>query len=178
MNTEETFDHAEKDLTDDQVKNLQENLKESQEKYVRLLAESENARKRMQKEKQESTKYAIESLIAEFLQPIDSFEKALKFAENSSDEVKHWAVGFEMILTQFKQVLSTHGVEEFDSLGKHYDPHFHEALEVVHTKDHPSDTVIFEFAKGYKVGDRVIRVARVKVAKAQTPESASKEKTE
>lgn len=144
----------------------EDSLRECQDKYLRLLAESENARKRMQKERQELTKYAVENVIAEFLNPLDSFEKALTFAESGSEEVKRWAVGFEMILAQFKQVLANHGVEEFESLNKHFDPHMHEALEVVETNDYPAGTIVHEFAKGYKIGDRVVRVARVKVAKS------------
>lgn len=155
--------------------NLENSLQECQDKYLRLLAESENTRKRMQKERNELTKYAVENVIAEFLNPFDSFETALKFAENSSPEVKHWAVGFEMILNQFKQMLSNHGVEEFHSEGKQFDPHFHEALEVVHTNDYAPGVIIAEFAKGYRIGDRVIRVARVKVAKIKEITTDSKE---
>lgn len=147
---------------------LEESLKECQDKYLRLLAESENARKRMQKERQELTKYAVENVIVEFLHPLDSFEKALKFAENNSDEIKRWAFGFEMILSQFKQVLVNHGITEFESLGKPFDPHYHEALEVVETNEFEPGIIIHEFSKGYKAGDRLVRVARVKVAKTSS----------
>lgn len=136
------------------------------DKYLRLLAESENSRKRMQKERQELTRYAIENVIADFLQPLDSFQHALSFAEQGSDEVKHWAQGFEMILGQFKQLLSNHGVEEYTSKGKHFDPHWHEAVEMMETTEHPPGTVVEEFVRGYRMGDRVVRVARVKVSKA------------
>ena len=145
---------------------LQENLKECQDKYLRVLAESENTRKRMQKERQELTKYAIENVLTEFFHPLDSFEKALQFAESMSDEVKNWAVGFEMILSQFKQIFSNHGVEEYHSVGKPFDPHLHEAVEMVETTEYEPGVVVEEHVRGYKVGDRAIRVARVKVAKA------------
>lgn len=146
---------------------LQANLDECQDKYLRLLAESENARKRMVKEREELTKYAVERIIVEFLHPLDSFEKALKFAESSSDEVRNWAVGFEMILTQFRQVLISHGVMEYESMGQHFDPHLHDAVEVVETSDFANGTIVGEFLRGYKMGDRIIRVARVKVAKTK-----------
>jgi molecular chaperone GrpE len=145
---------------------LQLELKECQEKYMRMLAESENVRKRMQKERQETTKYAVENVLAEFLHPIDSLEKALLFAESMSDEVKNWAIGFEMLLNQFKQILSQHGVQEYHSVGKQFDPHLHEAVEMVATTEYPPGVVVEEFIRGYRVGDRPIRVARVKVAKA------------
>ncbi len=141
-------------------------LQEYKDKYFRLLAESENARKRMQKEKQEVTKYATESIVVAFLNPIDHFEQALEFAKNSSDEVKNWAVGFEMILLQFKQVLSNQGISEYSSLGNIFDPHLHEAVEIETTDKQPPGTILQEFVRGYKMGDRMIRPAKVKVAKA------------
>lgn len=150
----------------DEIASLEESLKECQEKYLRVLAESENARKRMQKERQEMTKYAIENVLVEFLHPLDSFEKALSFAESMSEEVKNWAVGFEMLLNQFKQILTNHGVEEYHSVGKPFDPHFHEAVEMVESKEYEPGVIVEEFVRGYKVGNRPIRVARVKVAKA------------
>jgi molecular chaperone GrpE len=149
----------------DPLAELHKNLEECQDKYVRLLAESENSRKRMQKEKLEFAKFGVEKVIAEFLHPLDSFEKALKFAEAMSDEVKNWAIGFEMILGQFKQVLNAHGATEYESKGHHFDPHWHEAVEVVETNEFEPGIIIQEFVRGYRIGERAIRVARVKVAK-------------
>src|SRR5262245_35847739 len=122
-------------------------------------------RKRLHKEKQESTHYALSNLLAEFLSPIDHMETALKHTENMSEEVKHWGLGFKMILTQFQDVLSMHGVEPMHALGKHFDPHLHEAIETIETQDAAPGTVVEECVKGYKIGDKVIRPARVKVAK-------------
>lgn len=144
---------------------LQQNLKECEEKYVRMLAESENTRKRMQKERQEVMQYAVENVLTEFLHPIDSLEKALQFAEAMSEEVRSWAIGFEMLLNQFKQILLQHGVQEYHSIGKPFDPHLHEAVEMVETTEYAPGIIVEEFVRGYKIGDRPIRVARVKVAK-------------
>ncbi|HEY4831053.1 MAG TPA: nucleotide exchange factor GrpE [Waddliaceae bacterium] len=157
----------------DELALMQTALKECQEKYLLMLADSENARKRMQKERQEMTKYAVENVIIEFLHPLDSFEKALQFAESMSDEVKNWTIGFEMLLNQFKQILVQHGVQEYHSVGKPFDPHFHEAVEMVVSTEYPPGVVIEEFVRGYKIGDRPIRVARVKVTKA--PEEVKNE---
>ena len=157
----------------EELTKLQQELKDCQEKYLLMLAESENARKRMQKERQEMTKYAIENILAEFLHPIDSLEKALQFAESMSNEVRNWAVGFEMLLNQFKQILNQHGVQEYHSVGKTFDPHIHEAVEMVVSTEYPPGVVIEEFVRGYKIGDRPIRVARVKVTKA--PEEVKEE---
>ncbi len=140
-----------------------------QDKYVRSLAEMENMRKRMQREKQDVARFGIENAIAEFLPTIDNFENALRFADAASPEVKNWATGFQMILSQFKEVLHNHGIAAFHSEGNTFDTTYHEAVEVLETADHPEGTVIQEFTRGYKSPTRVIRPARVKVAKAPTP---------
>lgn len=144
---------------------LREEVKEYKDKYLRQLAEMENMRKRLQKEKQELTDYAVSNLLAEFLSPIDHMETALKHTENMSDEVKHWGLGFKMILTQFKDVLALNGVEAMQSQGKPFDPHLHEAIETVETQEYQPGTIVEECVKGYKMKDKVIRPARVKVAK-------------
>ncbi len=135
------------------------------DKYFRSLAEMENMRKRMQKERQEMARFGIENAIAEFLPAIDNFENALRFAEAASGEVKNWAIGFEMILSQFKEVLHNHGIVSFHSVGNRFDTDLHEAVEIVETEDAPDGTVLHEFTKGYKSAARTVRPARVKVAK-------------
>lgn len=141
---------------------VEENWKD---KYLRALAEQENMRKRIQKEKQEMVSFGIENAISEFLGAIDNFENALRFAESAEGAVKNWAIGFEMILSQFKEVLLNHGIVSFHSEGNTFDPLVHEAVEIVETTEHPDGTVMHEFTKGYKSATRTIRPARVKVAK-------------
>ncbi|MCH9614213.1 MAG: Protein GrpE [Chlamydiia bacterium] len=148
-----------------EVVKLTQEIKAEKDKYFRVLAELENTRKRMQKEKTDMTKFAVENVIAEFLGPLDSYEKALSFASEGSDEVKNWATGFEMILTQFRDILSSQGVSPFDSMGKTFDPHAHEAVEMVEVEKGPENVVIEECIKGYRSGDRIIRPAKVKVSK-------------
>jgi molecular chaperone GrpE len=138
------------------------------DKYVRSLAEMENMRKRMQREKQDVARFGIENAIAEFLPTIDNFENALRFADSAGPEVKNWATGFQMILSQFKEVLHNHGIAAFHSEGNTFDTAYHEAVEVLETDEHPEGTIIQEFTRGYKSPTRVIRPARVKVAKATT----------
>ncbi len=133
--------------------------------YLRLLADMENAKKRMQKERVETIQYASERVIADFLPALDNLENALRFADQASVEVKNWAMGFQMILGQFKEVLVAQGVTQIPSLGAAFDPHSHEAVETVETNEHPDGTILEEFTKGYRMGTRIIRPARVKVAK-------------
>jgi molecular chaperone GrpE len=157
---------------------LQIELQECKDKYLRLLAEMENTRKRLQKEKQEMTKFSVESIILEFLSPIDNLENALNFAQNMSEETANWAKGFQMILGQFKDVLAGNGVVPFTSVGKHFDPHRHDAVEMEESETHAEGEVLQEYVKGYANGDRIVRPARVKVAKkpASKVEEAQEEK--
>jgi len=157
---------------EDPLSKLTTELNDWKDKYLRSLAESENMRKRLQKEKIESQSYAIQNVIVDFLQPLDHFEQALKKAEAQTGDVRTWAQGFEMILSQFKQILADHGVSSFDSKGKTFDPHEHEAIETEETLAHPPGTVIEEFVRGYKLSGRVIRPAKVKVA--TTPSQGEK----
>ncbi|HEY2811642.1 MAG TPA: nucleotide exchange factor GrpE [Rhabdochlamydiaceae bacterium] len=151
-------------FTDERLKSSEEEVKEYKDKYLRLLAEIDNTRKRMQKEKQEMTRFAIENALADLLGPIDNMENALKFTENMSGEVRNWALGFEMILGQFKDVLNNHDIVAFDSKSMPFDPKWHHAIEAEETTSIPEGTIVHEFVKGYKSGERTIRPAQVKVA--------------
>jgi molecular chaperone GrpE len=136
------------------------------DKYLLLLADMENMRKRMTREKLESVKYSVDNIVCDFLIPLDNLENALKYTRNDhvSAELKNWAMGFEMILNQFKESLAQHGVTAFDSLGSKFDPLKHQALETIES-DGEEDVILEECVKGYKREDRIIRPARVKVSK-------------
>ncbi|MGZ3633238.1 MAG: nucleotide exchange factor GrpE [Parachlamydiaceae bacterium] len=151
---------------ENELQELQNQVSDFREKYLRGLADSENMRKRLQKEKQDLAQYAIQGAIIDFLSPIDHLENALKFANEATPEVQHWAIGFQMILGQFKEALSNNGVNAFSSVGQPFDPHWHEAIEMVETEEYAPGTVVEESLRGYKMGEKVIRPARVKVAKS------------
>lgn len=153
-------------VTDEELKRLQHEVMDYKDKYLRLLADQENARKRLQKERQDVSRYAIESIIVDFLRPIDNLENALNFAQAMSEEVRNWAVGFQMILTQFKDILSSNGVKLIEAKGKTFDPHLHEAVEMIETDEYIPGIVIEECMRGYQMGNQTIRPARVKVSKA------------
>lgn len=148
-----------------ETEKIEEQLREQQDKYLRLLAETENTRKRMQKEKQETIRFAVENVISEFLTPLDQFESALSFAHQTSAETQTWAKGFEMIVAQFKAVLENHKVVSFPSKDHPFDPYLHEVIETEETDQYPEGVVMQEFIKGYRCGERTLRPARVKIAK-------------
>lgn len=145
---------------------LRKDASEYKEKYLRALADMENARKRLMKERDENAQQAAIEIMCDFLAPIDHMEHALKFAEQMSPEVQTWATGFEMILMQFQEVLSANGVTPIVALGKAFDPHLHEAIEMVETDDVEPNTILEVCRPGYCKGKRTIRPSRVKVAKA------------
>lgn len=149
---------------EEEANKLKQEVTEYKDKYLRALAEIENTRKRLSREKLESQSFAVQNIVSDLLQPIDHFEQALKHAEASTKEIAHWASGFEMILQQLKSVLEDHGATPFDSLGALFDPHLHEAVETEEREDVAEGTVVKEFQKGYTLSGRTIRAARVKVA--------------
>lgn len=152
-------------IPDEEWAQLKKEMEEYKNKYLRLLADTENTRKRLQKDRDEMVQYALKNLLLEFLHPIDHFETALTFTEQSSDEVKHWALGFKMILNQFKEVLGNHGVTPIEAKGKPFDPHLHEAIEMIETKDHPPGVIVEESGRGYLINEKMLRPSRVKVSK-------------
>jgi molecular chaperone GrpE len=156
-------------MTDVEVRNLKKETMEYKDKYLRLLADADNTRKRLQKEREEMIQYAIENIMVDLLRPLDNFEHALKFADQMSDEVKNWAFGFQMILNQFKDVLTNNGVAPIPSQqGQAFNPHDQEAIEMIETDQCQPGMIIEECVRGYKIGDRIIRPARVKVAKGKS----------
>ncbi len=163
-----------KPLTDaEKIENLQEEIKAQKDKNLHQLADMENLRKRLHKEKLEMNRFAVDNVLTEILMPLDNFENALGFTDNMSEETKNWAVGFEMILNQFKDMLTHYNVKSFSAVGEEFDPHRHEAVEVEETTEVPEGTITHELLKGYESGDRILRPARVKVAKP--PLKAKKE---
>jgi molecular chaperone GrpE len=162
----------------DPAASLQAQLEEFKDKYFRALAEGENTRKRLAKEKQEMLRFGIDNAISEFLPVIDNFEMALCHADAASPEIKNWAMGFQMIMTQFKEVLHNQGIVAFHSEGNQFDPSFHDAVEIAETTEEPEGTILQEFTKGYKSATRTLRPARVKVARAPSKtEQSSEEET-
>lgn len=161
--TEEEKKEEELPQTEGSVETLADE-EDYKDKYLRVLAEAENTRKRLQKDKLEAIQYAEASLLADILQPIDNMENALKFAKDAAPEIRNWALGFEMILGQLKEVLSSHGVSPIESVGKSFDPYLHEAVETVETAEEPAGTIMSEFTRGYRIGNKILRPARVKVA--------------
>ncbi|MCK4912758.1 MAG: nucleotide exchange factor GrpE [Candidatus Omnitrophica bacterium] len=150
----------------DKTKPVEEkkNYEELWDKYVRLGAEFDNYKKRSFKEKIDFMKYANEGLIVELLSILDNFERGIKSAESKKDyNLLHQ--GVDMISKQLHSLLETKGLSRIKSIGQKFDPHQHEAVEVVEGDD--EGEVIEELQSGYLLSGRIIRPARVKVIKAK-----------
>lgn len=139
--------------------------KELQDKLLRLQAEFENVRKRLEKEKQDFVKFANEGIILELLGVLDDLERTVELAETQHQDLSSFLKGVEMILAHLYEMLKVYGVKPIDSKGKIFDPHYQEALMQVENKDLAEHTVVEEMQKGYLLNDRVIRTAKVKVSK-------------
>ena len=139
---------------------LQKKIDETNDRLLRVTAEYDNFRKRSQKDKEAIYPDAVAYTVKTFLPVIDNVERAMQ--SECSDE--NYKKGVEMILTQFSESLKKLSVETIDPKGESFDPAFHNAVMHIEDESLPENTVAEVFQKGYRLGDRVIRVAMVKVA--------------
>jgi len=139
--------------------------KEYWDKLLRLHADFENTRKRLDREKQDFIKFANEGIILELLNILDDLERTLTLEHAQHQDLAAFLKGVEMILAHLYEMLKEYGVRPIETEGKLFDPHFHEALMQVENKDLPEHSIVEELQKGYMLNDRVIRIAKVKVSK-------------
>ncbi len=141
----------------------QEAMAELNERIVRLTADFDNFRKRAQREKDEARQFANQGLLEKLLPVLDNFEMALTAVKDADPSVRD---GVQMILDQLLGVLKESGVEPVDAMGQPFDPNLHEALSQEETTEVEEGTVVQQVQRGYKLNDRLVRPARVVVAKA------------
>jgi len=135
-------------------------------KYFYLAAETENLRKRLQREKDQVVKFANERVLSSLIDVLDNFERTIDAIQHETDEkVKNIKVGIEMVRNQFAGSLQEHGLKKVESVGKQFDPNYHEALDQKETHEHEEGTVVHEYQKGYTLNGRLLRPSKVSVAK-------------
>lgn len=134
------------------------------DKLLRLQAEFDNTKKRLEKEKQEFVKFAEASLIFELIPIMEDFERALESA-NKKNDIKSLKKGIEIIVKHLKNLLAKRGLKEIETVTKPFDPTLHEALMQEEDEEHPENTITEEYQKGYSLGDKVLRHAKVKISK-------------
>jgi molecular chaperone GrpE len=140
----------------------QEELAQLQDRYLRLVAEVDNVKKRSAREKADAHKFGNERLIQDLLQVLDSFEKAIGGQQEAdADPI---LAGFFMVQRQLQAVLAKEGLEAVSALGSTFDPNLHQAIQRTESSEVTSDQVSQEFAKGYLLNGRLLRPAIVSVA--------------
>ncbi|WP_459499385.1 nucleotide exchange factor GrpE [Bacillus sp. C1] len=149
-------------LLQEKVDGLQAKLTETEGRTLRLQADFENYKRRVQLDKQAAEKYRSQSLVSDILPALDNFERAMQ-VEASDEQMKSLLQGMEMVYRQLLEALTKEGVEAIEAVGKQFDPHEHQAVMQVEDSEFESNAVVEEFQKGYKLKDRVIRPSMVKV---------------
>jgi molecular chaperone GrpE len=143
----------------DQLKSERDSLID---RLARLQAEFENARKRTAREQQEFREYAVADALKALLPTLDSFERALQTSASDKPEFRG---GVELIYKQLQDALSKLGLRPIPAKGEPFDPHLHQAIEMVDTKEAEDHHVLEELQRGYKLKDRLLRPSMVRVAR-------------
>lgn len=138
---------------------------EFREQYLRTAAEMENLRKRAARDVEQAHKFALEKFVVELLPVIDALEMGLNAAQDVKDQAGALMEGTEMTLKQFHQVMEKFGVEAVSPQGEDFNPEFHEAMAMQPSSEQKPNTILTVVQKGYLLNGRVVRPARVLVAK-------------
>lgn len=136
---------------------------ENYQRYLRTQADFDNFRRRSRQEKEEFAKYAAAKLIEELLPVIDNFDRALAVSKDNRDFDGLYK-GVDMIYRQMDQVLVQEGLQPIESVGKPFNPEYHQAVMQVQSDEYEEGIVVEELQKGYMIKDKVLRVAMVKVS--------------
>ncbi|MGM7702060.1 nucleotide exchange factor GrpE [Pseudalkalibacillus sp. Hm43] len=145
----------------DRVTELEQELDEIKGRLLRTQADYDNFRRRTREEKEAAAKYRAQGIVEGLLPVIDNFERALQ--TEVSDQNESLLQGMKMVYNQLIDALKNEGVEEVEAVGAAFDPHQHQAVMQVQEEEYEDNTVVEVLQKGYKLKDRVIRPAMVKV---------------
>ena len=139
---------------------------ENHDRMLRMAAELDNFKKRSARELDDLRKYANDKLIRQLLPVVDNLERAIASATQDSENGRSLVDGVALTLAEIMKILETHYVSPIQALGEPFDPTFHQAMCQEESADHPPNTVVQEFQKGYLIHDRLLRPAMVVVSKA------------
>jgi len=145
-----------------ELEQAQQEAKDLRDEMLRMRADTENLRKRLQKEKQESVQFANERLIKQLIPIFENLDRALKAPDTNVESLKEGVkLTSDQVLTLFKK----ENVEPIQAVGEPFDPSIHEVLSQMESNDHDENTVIEEYSKGYRMNGRVLLPARVVTTK-------------
>ncbi|MCM8758583.1 MAG: nucleotide exchange factor GrpE [Candidatus Omnitrophica bacterium] len=160
---------------EEKVKNFEKEIAQWKERAARLAAEMENFKKRIEKEKEEFRIYLQASFAEKLLFFDEIFEKIVNDICSNPSLNKNIADGLIMLKKQSSNLLESLGVKKLESLGKQFDPMFHEAVEIVETDDKPEGTVIEEIRAGYVMNGKLLKPAQVKVSRGKNKDKGAGE---
>ncbi len=143
----------------------EEELKHAQDRVLRMAAELDNTRKRLEREKSEGISYANEAILREMVPVLDNLERAIEHGDKEDTDCQGLLEGIRITHKSFLDVLAKFGYSPFESIGQPFDPNRHEAVTQEQSSEYPDMTVIREFQKGYTLRDRLLRPAMVVVAR-------------
>ncbi|MDX8292094.1 nucleotide exchange factor GrpE [Metabacillus indicus] len=144
------------------IEELEAKLSDTENRMYRLQADLDNFRRRARLDMESAQKYRSQNLITDILPALDNFERALKI-DTDDEKTQSLLQGMDMVYRQLIQALQNEGAEAIQAEGQPFDPHLHQAVMQVEDENFEAGTVIEEFQKGYKLKDRIIRPAMVKV---------------
>jgi len=144
-------------LYEGKIAELESAVAEAKDKYLRLAADFDNYKKRARQEQLDTMQHASAELIHRLLPVLDDLQNVLEHQPKGVDE--SWIKGLELSVRKLEEALGTHGLEPIDAVGARFDPKLHEAVGHEESTEHPEDTVVSELRRGYRVRDRVVRVA-------------------
>ena len=150
---------------------LRRQLEEKQDQYLRALAEMDNMRRRAQRDREEQSRYANETLLRDLIPVLDNFDRALEAAK-AAGAAPAVTDGVELIRRELLKVLERHGVTRYSAVGTRFDPTRHEAIARVVSAEATPGTVLHETAPGYSLHGRILRPALVGVATAPDEDAA------
>lgn len=167
------------ELSKEEVQAMNEKIKEAEDKLLRQQAEMINYRKRMEKESQNTLKYANEGLILELLPILDSFEQAISAkTDDLNEKDAKFIDGFNMIYTNLIMALEKYGIKEIKAMDHPFDPSVHQAIMTSNDKDKKDGIITCVYQKGFTLFDKVLRPSRVIVNKNDKNENKNKKKEE
>ncbi len=159
---------------EEQLAASREEAQKNWDLYLRQRADLENFRKRAQRDKEDTARFANEGILREMLPVLDNLERAIDHARQGESGGNGLLEGVEMTVSQFQKALEKFGVKPVQTIGQVFDPAVHEAIGQVESAEQPANTVVQELQKGYLLNDRLLRPAMVLLAKAP---AADQEKT-
>src|SRR5947208_10949746 len=159
------------DQADQRWQELATQLEEAQARHLRLAADFENYKKRARQEQLDTMQYAAATLAERLLPVLDDAQRALEHAPEGTDQ--GWLRGVRLTFKHLEEALASVGVQPIEAVGRPFDPKLDEAIGSEESEEHPDDTVLAELRRGYRMHDRILRPALVKVSRRPAQDNNS-----